>query len=136
MNAGFEDCTVLNQLIESGGDNWERILEQYQTLRKPAGDAIAALAMRNFVEMRDLTGDPKFLLQKKIEGKFFTKYPERWMPLYSMVTFSHIPYHDAWNEGNRQDKIMAEIMSLPNIESIWDSDAVEQEWLRLTQLNS
>lgn len=136
MNAGFEDCTALNGLMEQYGDDWERILNEFQIQRKPAGDAIAALAMRNFVEMRDLTGDPKFLLQKKIEGKFFTKYPERWMPLYSMVTFSHIPYHEAWSEGQRQDKIMAEIMAMPDIEAKWDSEEVEREWLRLTELSS
>ncbi|MGB0178266.1 MAG: FAD-dependent oxidoreductase, partial [Owenweeksia sp.] len=68
MNSGFEDCTVLHELLsEYGDDNWEQVLEEFQKSRKPDADAIADLAMRNFVEMRDLTGDPDFLLQKKIE---------------------------------------------------------------------
>lgn len=129
MNSGFEDCTVFNQLLEKHGDDWSNMLEEYQQLRKPDGDAIADLAMRNFVEMRDLTGQPDFLLQKKIEAKFSGKHPEKWIPLYSMVTFSHTRYSEAVRISKKQDKIMADIMALDNIESIWDTDAVEQMML-------
>ncbi len=129
MNSGFEDCTVFNELLEKHGNNWEGMLEEYQQLRKPDGDAIADLAMRNFVEMRDLTGQPEFLLQKKIEAKFSSKHPEKWIPLYSMVTFSHTRYSEAVRISKKQDKIMADIMALDNIENIWDTDAVEQMML-------
>ncbi|GIV44798.1 MAG: hypothetical protein KatS3mg035_1921 [Bacteroidia bacterium] len=96
-------------------------------LRKPDGDAIADLAIMNFVEMRDKTADAKFVLQKKIEARFSEKYPEKWIPLYSMVTYSpHIRYSTALKEGLRQEAIMQEIMALPNIEQIWDSEEVEK----------
>ena len=127
MNCGFEDCVVLNELIEKYSDDWDNILDQYQHLRKPDGDAIADLAIANFVEMRDKTADPRFLLQKKIEARFSEKYPDKWIPLYSMVTYSpHIRYSTALREGARQEKIMQKVMELPGIESNWDSFEVEQ----------
>ena len=59
MNAGFEDCIVLNGLIDKHQENWTTILSEYQQLRKPDADAIADLALNNFVEMRDKVGDPR-----------------------------------------------------------------------------
>ena len=134
MNCGFEDCAVFDHLMEKHQDNWSELLSEYQLLRKPDGDAIADLAIANFVEMRDKTADPKFLLQKKIEARFSDKYPDKWTPLYTMVTFSpHIRYSTALKEGIRQEKIMEKVMALPDIEKIWDSKTVEE--LMLSQLN-
>lgn len=126
MNAGFEDCTVFNQLLESSDGDWNALLRSYENSRKPNGDAITELALNNFIEMRDRVADPKFLLQKKIESRFSTKYPEKWIPLYSMVTFSHTPYDDALKNGEHQEKIMAEVMKMDNIEAKWDSEEVEK----------
>jgi kynurenine 3-monooxygenase len=131
MNCGFEDCVVLNDLISKHNENWNKILPEYQELRKPDGDAIADLAIGNFIEMRDKTADPKFLLQKKIEARFNEKYPEKWIPLYSMVTYSpHIRYSKALSEGKRQQLIMDKIMALPDIENKWDSEEVEKMILK------
>ena len=131
MNCGFEDCVVLNELIEKHNDDWDIIFPEYEQLRKPDGDAIADLAIANFVEMRDKTADPKFILQKKIEAKFSQHYPDKWIPLYSMVTYSpNIRYSTALKEGQKQQKIMDEIMALNNIESIWESDEIESEILK------
>jgi kynurenine 3-monooxygenase len=130
MNCGFEDCVVLNELIEKHNENWDVIMKEYELSRKPDGDAIADLAIANFIEMRDKTADPIFLLQKKIEAKFSAKYPDKWIPLYSMVTYSpHIRYSTAMKEGKKQQAIMDKIMALPNIESIWESDEVESKIL-------
>ncbi|HRE64147.1 MAG TPA: FAD-dependent monooxygenase, partial [Ferruginibacter sp.] len=130
MNAGFEDCAVLNSLIEKHADDWEKILSEYQLLRKPDADAIADLALNNFVEMRDKVADPVFLLQKKIEGKLSAKYPDKWIPAYSMVTFSpHIRYSEALERGKKQQAIMDKIMAMENIQEIWDSELVEQKIL-------
>ncbi len=131
MNCGFEDCTVLNQLMEKYGDDWYTIFGEFEKERKPNADAIADLAMRNFIEMRDLTGDEDFLFRKKIEGWFSAKHPDKWLPLYSMVTFSHIPYSEALAEGVRQDRIMDEIMKMPDINTNWQSVAVEEKILSL-----
>ena len=66
MNCGFEDCRILDELIEKYEEDWETILSEYQYLRKPDADSIADMAIGNFIEMREKTADPKFLLQKKI----------------------------------------------------------------------
>jgi kynurenine 3-monooxygenase len=126
MNAGFEDCTVMSQMMGEYNNDFAKIFPEFTKARKPAGDAILELALRNYIEMRDLTADPVFLLQKKIEGRFSTKHPDKWIPLYSQVTFSHIPYQDALKNGDKQQRIMDKIMALPDIESKWDSDEVEQ----------
>src|SRR5690606_32289840 len=122
MNCGFEDCIVLNQLLDEHADNWDKALPEFQRLRKPDCDAITDLALNNFVEMRDKVADPAFLLQKKIEADFSKKYPELWTPAYSLVTFSpQVRYSEALKRGNIQQKIMDEVMAIPNIELSWDS---------------
>ena len=128
MNCGFEDCRILDEIIEKNGDDdWTSIFQQYQTLRKPDADAIADLAVNNFIEMRERTADPKFLLQKKIEAKLHNKYPELWIPAYSQVTFSpHIRYSEALQRGLQQEAIMQTIMQLPEIETKWESEEIEQ----------
>lgn len=123
MNSGFEDCRILNKVLDEE-DDWETAIDRYQKERKGNGDAIADLAMRNFIEMRDLTADPEFLLRKKIEARLHDRFPEKWVPLYSMVTFTHIPYEEALRIGKIQDKIMKEAMDRPDIEEMWDSPEV------------
>src|SRR5690606_4230660 len=130
---GFEDITVLNELIETHGDDWGSIFENYQNQRKPNTDAVAELSYRNFIEMSSKTADEKFLLRKKIEKRFSEKYPQKWMPLYSRVTFSTDPYADALKQGDFQRAIMDEIMQMDGIEQIWDSEEVEHKILQ--QLN-
>jgi kynurenine 3-monooxygenase len=132
MNCGFEDCVVLNQLMTKYGELNADCLNEYETLRKPDGDAIADLAIANFIEMRDKTADKVFLLQKKIEAHFSSKYPEKWIPLYSMVTYTpSMRYSEALINGEKQQAIMDKIMQMPNIESKWDSPEVEQAILNL-----
>ncbi len=134
MNAGFEDITVLSEMISKYGDDWETIFEEYQKSRKPNADAIAELSYRNFMEMSAKTADEKFLLQKKIEKWFSDKHPDLWMPLYSRVTFSLQPYSEALAIGDFQNKIMEEVMQMENIETIWDSEAVELKIISLLNL--
>jgi kynurenine 3-monooxygenase len=130
MNCGFEDCSVLNELMEQFSDDWDQILPAYQHLRKPDGDAIADLALNNFIEMRDKVADRGFLLQKKIEAQFSNKYPEKWTPAYSLVTFSkNVRYSEALSRGLYQQGIMDEIMTMPNIEENWNSIDVENKIL-------
>lgn len=128
MNCGFEDCRILDELIGKYPDDWTRILQEYQSLRKPDGDAIADLAIQNFTEMREKTADPKFLLQKKIEGRLHEKFPDRWIPAYSQVTFSpHIRYSEALKRGQIQEALMQEFMQRPGIENSWDDDGTHRE---------
>lgn len=131
MNAGFEDITVLNELIQKHGDDWKAVFKAYEKSRKPNADAIAELSRRNFVEMSAKTADAQFLLQKKIEKWFSDKHPNLWMPLYSRVTFSLQPYSEALAIGDFQNQIMEQIMQLPNIEENWNSEAVENKIIEL-----
>jgi len=84
--------------------------------------------------MSSKTADKNFLLQKKIEKWFSDKHPTKWMPLYSRVTFSLQPYSEALAIGDFQNKIMEEVMQLPNIETKWNS--IEVENLILQKLNT
>lgn len=121
MNAGFEDCRILNMLLDDLHDDWEKVLPEFQKLRKPDTDAIAQLAFDNFVEMRDLVADDDFLLRKKIEAKLHALYPDRWIPQYSMVTFyDNIRYSEAYRIGQQQKKIMDEVMNRENISEKWE----------------
>jgi kynurenine 3-monooxygenase len=130
MNAGFEDCSVLNTLMEKHGEDWHHLLEEFQQLRKPDADAIADLAVNNFIEMRAKTADPKFLLQKKIEARLHELHPDKWIPAYSQVTFSpQIRYSEALQNSMRQEEIMQKIMRQEGIEEHWQSPEVEQEIL-------
>ena len=123
MNASFEDCRILDELLDEEGD-MHRVLSKYSKIRKPNGDGLQDLSLHNFIVMRDKTADPKFLLQKRIEQKFTKLYPDKWVPLYSMVSFTNIPYADAWEIGMKQEELMSQIMSLPDIHEIWDSEEV------------
>lgn len=122
MNAGFEDCRVLNELLTKHEDHWKPTLAEFQQLRKPDTDAIAQLALDNFIEMRDLVSDPDFLLRKKIEAKLHELFPDKWIPLYSMVTFhDDVRYSEAYTIGKQQRKIMDEVMRTPGIETKWST---------------
>ncbi len=126
MNCGFEDCAILNSLITRHAHNWPAILTDYQQLRKPDADAIATLALNNFIEMRDKVADPVFLLQKKIEARFSQKHPDKWIPAYAQVTFSpQIRYSDALRNGLRQEAIMQEVMATAGIADLWDTETIE-----------
>jgi kynurenine 3-monooxygenase len=120
MNAGFEDCRVLNQLLDRASD-WSSLFAEFQVIRKSDTDAIAQLALDNFIEMRDLVANSKFLMRKKIEARINQLFPEKWIPLYSMVTFQDtISYSDALAVGNKQKKIMDEVMAQVDIETTWE----------------
>lgn len=126
MNCGFEDCSVMWELMQKHNEDWPKVFEEYQQLRKPDGDGVQDLSLHNYYVMRDYVGDPKFLLQKKIEAHFSEKHPEKWLPLYSQVTFSHIRYSEAWKTGQKQDAIMKNVMAqFEDIENVWNSEAVE-----------
>lgn len=111
MNAGFEDCTILSGLMDKYGEDWATILPAYAAKRKPNGDAVANLALNNFIEMRDKVADPKFLERKKIEKELGRLFPEQFISVYEMVSFSHTPYSTAISCIKAQDELLERIMS-------------------------
>ena len=110
MNSGFEDVRLFVKMAEEMNRDWERILPSYSSLRKKDADAISELALHNFIEMRDHVGDPTFLKRKKLEARIQEAFPEDWIPLYSMVTFSDLPYSEALRLGKIQKKVMDEVL--------------------------
>lgn len=136
MNCAFEDCTSLNEIMgrklemekqEIGEEWWKSVFEEYEQARKINTDAIADLAVENFVEMRDLVAQPKFLLKKKVEQALHQRFPEKFIPKYSMVTFHRIPYAVALSRGRLQEGVLDEICS-----TITTVDALD--WTRAEQL--
>ena len=136
MNAGFEDITLLNDLMNVHGNDWDTIFRQYEQQRKPNADAIAELSLRNFKEMSTKTADQDFLLRKQIEKWFSEKHPDKWIPLYTRVTFSTKPYAEALEEDKRQQQIMDEVMQIDGIRDSWQTDQVEQKILSLIDASS
>ncbi|MEQ8879315.1 MAG: NAD(P)/FAD-dependent oxidoreductase [Cyclobacteriaceae bacterium] len=111
MNAGFEDCRILIELLESNHLNWDKTVTDFQRKRKKDADAIAELALQNFLEMRKHVIDEAFLRRKQLESRLNNAFPDEWLPLYSMVTFSDMPYHEALHTGKLQ---LQAIQSLGN----------------------
>ena len=110
MNCSFEDCVILDQCIEEIGGDWNKILDSYQKSRKPNADAIADLAIQNFVEMRDLVGLPDFLHKKSIEKKLVDALPGEYRTQYERVTFSNDPYREALLAGEKNDEFIQHII--------------------------
>lgn len=122
VNCAFEDCTVLNSCLDDFRGDWEEVFQKFEKLRKENTDAIAELALENFIEMRDLVADPHFLLKKKVEQALQQKFPEVFIPKYSMVTFHRLPYALALEKGKIQDRILEELCGkLANAEELnWE----------------
>jgi kynurenine 3-monooxygenase len=109
MNCAFEDCTVFLELLDRHGPNWTKLFQEFESARKQNTDAIADMALENFVEMRDRVADPRFLFRKKAELALEAKYPRHFVPKYAMVTFHRVPYSVALSRGEIQDRLLAEL---------------------------
>jgi kynurenine 3-monooxygenase len=107
MNAAFEDCTVLHQcLLESKWD-WQQAAARYESLRKQPTDTLADLCVENFIEMRDRVASPWFVLKKRLAVLLHALFPRWYLPLYTMIEFTRIPYADAVRRARTQDRIVA-----------------------------
>ena len=106
MNAAFEDCVVLDECLEKFPDNRERVFAEYFSRRKENADALADLAIGNFIEMRDKTASKTFRAKKKIDHLLEATLPGIYLPLYTMVTFTRIPYAQAARRARLQDRFV------------------------------
>jgi len=120
INCGFEDCTVFLELLDRYGSDWARVFPEFESMRKANADAIADMAVENFVEMRDRVADARFLLRKRVELALEAKYPQLFVPKYAMVTFHRVPYATALERGQRQDRMLTELCD--RIERVEDLD--------------
>jgi kynurenine 3-monooxygenase len=106
MNAAFEDCVVLDECLDKFPDNRERAFAEYFSRRKKNADALADLAIGNFIEMRDKTTSRTFRAKKKLDHLLEAALPGMYLPLYTMVTFTRIPYAQAARRARLQDRIL------------------------------
>lgn len=109
MNCAFEDCVELDRCMQQHAD-WSAPLAAYERERHADTDAIADMAIENYLEMRDTVRDPKFQLQKQLSLELERRHPQRFVPRYSMVMFHHdIPYAVAFERGRIQAQILDEL---------------------------
>lgn len=110
MNCAFEDCIELDARLARGGDV-EAAFADFEATRRPNAEAIADMAIENYVEMRDLVDDPAFLLRKQVERALADRHPGTFVPRYAMVTFRRTPYVVAKQRGAVQWAILDELAS-------------------------
>ncbi|MFM9945967.1 MAG: FAD-dependent oxidoreductase [Bacteroidia bacterium] len=125
MNCSFEDCVVFDEMIEKHYPNWNAVYNEYQKSRKPNADAIANLALQNFVEMRDLVGDKDFLHFKRVEHDLCELYPGIFRSQYQLVTFSNEPYKYALEQGGRNTAMVNKIISLGIEDKLSDPNVIQ-----------
>lgn len=123
MNCAFEDCVELDNCLEEFGD-WDNAMNEYQKRRKPNADAIADLALQNFIEMRDLVGDKDFLHYKKIEHQLCELHPDLFKSQYEMVTFSKVPYSEAMTKGAQNTQRVYDLIASNHEDKITDRSFV------------
>jgi kynurenine 3-monooxygenase len=106
MNAAFEDCALLSEkLAESGGQNLEQVFREYQRERKPNTDALAELSQQNFVELRKKIKSPLFVARKKVDITLNSLLPKMWVPLYTMMSHTTMPYAEAVRRFRKQSRV-------------------------------
>ncbi|CAG5132544.1 unnamed protein product, partial [Candidula unifasciata] len=106
MNCGLEDCIVLNEILDKYGDDFEKALPEYTQLRHPDAVAICELAMYNYIEMRSKVTTRSFWLRKQLDNFLYWLFPSTWVPLYTMVSFTRIPYHQCVLHRKWQDRML------------------------------
>jgi kynurenine 3-monooxygenase len=106
MNAAFEDCVVFDECMGQWPNDRRRAFAEYFQRRKENADALADLAVHNFIEMRDKTASRSFRAKKKLDHTLEGLLPGIYLPLYTMVTFTRIPYATAARRAQRQDRIV------------------------------
>jgi len=109
MNAAFEDCVVLDSMLD-GCEDWQSLFAEFERLRRPNTEAIAQMALENYTEMRDTVRDAAFVRRKAIAMALERHFPQRFIPRYSMVMFHpEIPYAEALRRGAIQARILEEL---------------------------
>ncbi len=117
MNCGFEDCRILAECLARHGGCAAAALDEYQRSRKPDADAIAEMALENFVEMRDKVADPAFRYRKRVEQALHAMLPDRVQPQYNLVSFSTVPYSEARRRGRELEAVLDRVIARVPMES-------------------
>jgi kynurenine 3-monooxygenase len=108
MNCGFEDTVVLADLLAANEP--AQAFAEFQRIRQPNADAIARMALENYVEMRDSVADPRYLAKRELGARLAARAPQHFMARYRMVTFTHLPYAYALERGRAQDTLLEQLL--------------------------
>ncbi len=127
MNCAFEDVVELDRCIDEFGSDWQRVFAACEQRRKINADAIADMALENFIEMRDRVADPDFLFMKEVGLALEQRFPEYFIPKYSMVSFTLLPYAVALRRGEIQQNILETLTR--GVSRVEDVDMVLAEQL-------
>ncbi len=120
MNCAFEDCSELLRLLDQFDDDWRQVAAIFSDSRKPNADAIAEMALENYTTMRATVTDPKYALKKEIGFELERRFPDQYIPRYSMVMFHTMPYAEALAAGQRQQEILDRLTD--SVDSMVDVD--------------
>lgn len=110
MNCGFEDCIVFNDILDECKDDLSKALPEYTKMRNIDCKAISDLAMYNYIEMRSSVNSRLFLLRKKLDNLLYKVFPKAWVPLYTMVSFTRIRYHECISRKAWQDELITKVV--------------------------
>jgi len=110
MNCGFEDTVTLAELLAADATDMAGAFAQFQRVRQPNANAIAAMALENYIEMRDSVADPHYLAKRELGGLLAERAPQHFMARYRMVTFTHLPYAYAFERGRAQDQLLQQLL--------------------------
>ena len=132
MNCAFEDCSEFNRCLDRF-NNWDALFQALDEKRRPNANAIADMALENYIEMRESVRNPKFHLHKKIEWLLEERHPDRFIARYSMVMFHRIPYAQVQQRGEIQAAILERLSA--NAEQIDDVDIGLADQLVKEKLN-
>ena len=122
MNCCFEDCLEFDAII-GAQHTWQTAFARFEEARKPDTDAISAMALENYLEMRERVADPKFQLQQTLSFELERRHPDRFIPRYSMVMFHHeIPYRTALARGSTQAALLSELTAGAATSTLSDID--------------
>ncbi len=125
-NAGFEDCAILDRCLDERNEDWGAAFREFEQQRRPALDVMSQLCIEHFAELTDLVGDPAFLRRRETERSLSDLYPELYQPLYSMVSFTRLPYDEAFRIAQRQHDAIDRIVALENVDSKLESPEVRR----------
>jgi kynurenine 3-monooxygenase len=106
MNCGFEDTVALADLLAEAAEDSADVFAEFQRVRRPNADAIAAMALENYIEMRDSVADPRYLARRELGAMLAERAPTHYMARYRLVTFTHLPYAYALDRGRAQDALL------------------------------
>ena len=136
MNAGFEDCELFVGMLDRFSDDWAAAMQEFNRTRQSDANAIADMALENYIIMRDSVLEPGFSLKKQLGFQLELSFPKRFIPRYSMVTFHRIPYAQAKQRGLVQQGILEELTAgLDGLEQVDMELARELVYKRLEELD-